>query len=128
MSGESDNPFARLTGALKDYEADLAQTIAAGTLPDRAAYGEDVSGVKYDDLIAAVNAYASQKAEIERLRAALEPFSRLAAEIFRLDDGREMNAGKSDDQNVWGFDNVTFTYGDLRRIRAALSETSNGKD
>ncbi len=72
--------------------------------------------------------------EIVRLRSlnarqgeVLKPLVALANEVFRSDGGHEMNSGKRDDQAIWGFDNATLTYGDLRRARAALAtESSNG--
>jgi hypothetical protein len=58
------------------------------------------------------------EARVKEMEAALEPFAKLADELFRIDDGREMNASKRDDAGVWGFDRVTITYGDFRAARS----------
>jgi hypothetical protein len=60
---------------------------------------------------------------LEEARRVIEPFQRLAASVFRVDeDGREMNATKADDRPLWGFDNTNITYGDLRAVRSFLSK------
>lgn len=60
---------ARLRSLLLDYDADLEVTIAAGILPDREAYGEDVSGVTYALLSSAADALSTAEARIEALEA-----------------------------------------------------------
>jgi len=58
---------------------------------------------------------------MEEAMTVIEPFNKLAAAVFYVDeDGKEMNASKSDDQTVWGFDDAHITYGDLRAVRALL--------
>lgn len=75
---------------------------------------------RYADLLAA-------EARVNELEAALEPFAKLADELFRIEDGREMNASKRDDAGVWGFDRVTITYGDFRAARSLSPIKEAGK-
>lgn len=65
-------------------------------------------------LVEAANSYASSQAEIERLKAALEPFAK-AADIKLCGEWR--------DDERFGQTDVSFhlTFGDLREARAALS-------
>jgi hypothetical protein len=60
-----------LRGHLSDYDQNLRDTIVAGILPDRASYGEDVSGVTYAEITEAASAIISLLDRIEALEGAL---------------------------------------------------------
>lgn len=69
-----------------------------------------------DALLAAEARITDLEAKLAKARAALEPFDKLAAEVFR--DG--MNKHRADNEGIWGFDNTVLSYGDLRRARSTL--------
>jgi hypothetical protein len=96
----------RFRALLADYDADLQATIAAGILPDREAFGEEVYGLTYAEISAAI-------IRILELEAALKPFAALGEQAAWLE--------KPDDKGAWGFD-------DFRRAISALGEQPEVKE
>lgn len=62
--------------------------------------------------------------EVERLRAALEPFARYADAILKRRDGAQ-DEPVAVERLVFGIDGQHVTIGDLRRARTALTGASN---
>ena len=92
----TDDPFQE---AKKTVEADYEQRILSALNPDYAS------------------ALDTARAEIERLRTALNPFSAIGQ--YLIDQGFTT---KPDNGDMWGFDGISVTYGDFRTAaRATLS-------
>lgn len=64
--------------------------------------------------------------EVERLRAALEPFATLYRESMRDFPDGTRKFERPDDRHAWGFNNANLTWGDFRRA-AALQPSGAGK-
>lgn len=75
---------------------------------------DNVAGAELDDLESRALAAETQR---DRLAEALRPFAAIGKYLIDNDF-----ITKPDDHGAWGFDDLTLTYGDLRRARAALSE------
>jgi hypothetical protein len=88
---DTSEVVARLTTRLADYDADLQAAIAARILPDREAYGEDVSGVTYAEVTAALTlittlleANAELTAERDALAKVIDPDDNRPALMARI--------------------------------------------
>lgn len=105
-------------GTFCDFERHLflksAQAIAAA----EARIGElelEVSALEQSDREWSARAETAETL-LEEARRALEPFIRLADNVFS--DGK--NATVADEVTLWCFNDTDITFGDLRRARATL--------
>lgn len=74
-----------------------------------------------DEIIARLYADETRiEALVDRAGEALEPIGSIAGAVFRVEDGREMNASKADDAAVWGFDEAELAYESIARAFNSL--------
>lgn len=82
--------------------------------------GGDTKGVEHRSEWKAADEIERLRAEVERLREALNPFAAMADELDRV---RQEYQPPYDDPENWS---KSCEWGDLVRARAALKETGNG--
>ena len=98
---------------LRCAEAEVPGTIAHRRADDEAHAARNGLRLTVDDA-------RSLLAEVDRLRVALEPFTKFRIE--RATPWAEENAPWSDDHHLTGYDGVSITVGMVRASRAALSQ------
>lgn len=96
-------------------EADLVGHVVNAYKPGTA---KDAMQDKANFIRQIATTLTAQSSTIASAREVIEPFKKLADELFRTDDdGFEMNSRRSDNDSVWGFDRVELRYGHLRAAR-----------